>query len=134
MIKKILLTGAVFLSLQAIAQQPKQQWVTIKSANLKCWECKVILEKYLVQANQTTMESGLIQWKINLLQGEIKIQYWPDRADESMIKAALNNAGFDANEEKAVPESYAKLPPICKRAEDGGGPKPPKPCHIPPVQ
>ena len=132
--KKFFLAGAFLLSIQAIAQQPKQQWVTIKSDNLKCWECKVILEKYLVQANKSTMESGLIQWKINLLQGEIKVQFWPDRADESMIKAALNNAGFDANEDKAVPESYVKLPPICKRSEDGGGPKPPKPCHIPPVQ
>jgi len=132
--KKFFLAGTLIFSLQVYAQQPKQQWVTIKSDNLKCWECKVILEKYLVQANKSTMESGLIQWKINLLQGEIKVQFWPDRADESMIKAALNNAGFDANEEKAVPESYAKLPPICKRAEDGGGPKPPKPCHIPPVQ
>jgi len=132
--KKVFFVCALFLSFQAYAQQPKQQWVTIKSANLKCRECKDKLEKYLVQANKSTMESGLIQWKINLLQGEIKVQFWPDRADESMIKAALNNAGFDANEDKAEPEAYAKLPPICKRAEDGGGPKPPKPCHIPPVQ
>lgn len=132
--KKVFFVCALFLSFQANAQQPKQQWVTIKSANLKCWECKDKLEKYLVQANKSTMESGLIQWKINLLQGEIKVQFWPDLADESMIKAALNNAGFDANEDKAEPEAYAKLPPICKRAEDGGGPKPPKPCHIPPIQ
>lgn len=132
--KKVFFVCALFLSFHAYAQQPKQQWVTIKSANLKCWECKDKLEKYLVQANKSTMESGLIQWKINLLQGEIKVQFWPDRADESMIKAALNNAGFDANEDKAEPEAYATLPPICKRAEDGGGPKPPKPCHIKPIQ
>jgi mercuric ion binding protein len=87
----------------------------------------------LVQANKSTMESGLIQWKINLLQGEIKVQFWPDRADAAAIKAALNNAGFDADDDKAEPEAYAKLClPICKRAEDGGGPKPPKPCHIKP--
>jgi mercuric ion binding protein len=132
--KKVFFVCALFLSFQANAQQPKQQWVTIKSANLKCWECKDKLEKYLVQANKSTMESGLIQWKINLLQGEIKVQFWPDRADASAIKAALNNAGFDADDDKAEPEAYATLPPICKRAEDGGGPKPPKPCHIKPIQ
>ncbi len=114
------------------AQMPKQEWVTIKSANLKCWECKVMLEKYLVVENKANMESGMIQWKINLLQGEIKVQYWPDRTNAAMIKAALNNAGFDADIDKAEPASYAKLPPICKRAEEGGGPQPKKPCHIQP--
>lgn len=115
------------------AQSAKPLWITIKSSNLKCWECKDRLEKYLIVENKSGMESGMIQWKINVLIGEIKVQYWPDRTDESMIKAAINNAGFDANEEKANPESYDKLPPICKRAEDGGGPKPNRPCHIPPV-
>ena len=114
------------------AQMPKQQWVTIKSVNLKCWECKERLEKYLVVENKANMESGMIQWKINLLQGEIKVQFWPDRTDESTIRTALNNAGFDADEEKAEPEAYKKLPPICKRSEDGGGPQPKKPCHIQP--
>ena len=122
----------LLVSNSLLAQMPKQQWVTIKSANLKCWECKERLEKFLAVENKGSMESGMIQWKINLIQGEIKIQYWPDRTDESTIKAAINNAGFDADEEKALEESYKKLPPICKRAEDGGGPKPKQPCHIQP--
>ncbi len=126
----IILCSFCFASLKA--QMPKQEWVTIKSANLKCWECKVMLEKYLVVENKANMESGMIQWKINLLQGEIKVQYWPDRTNAAMIKAALNNAGFDADTDKAEPESYVKLPPICKRAEEGGGPQPKKPCHIQP--
>lgn len=132
--KYIVIAALCFCSLQLSAQMPKQQWVTIKSANLKCWECKDRLEKYLVVENKANMESGMIQWKINLLQGEIKVQFWPDRTDESAIRAAINNAGFDTETEKANPESYAKLPPVCKRAEDGGGPQPRKPCHIPPFR
>lgn len=130
--KQLLLIAAFFLATTASAQMDKQQWVTIKSANLKCWECKERLEKYLVVENKANMESGMIQWKINLLQGEIKVQFWPDRTNENTIRAALNNAGFDADTEKAEPEAYKKLPPICKRAEDGGGPQPKKPCHIQP--
>ncbi len=122
----------MFIGFISNAQMPKQQWVTIKSVNLKCWECKERLEKYLVVENKANMESGMIQWKINLLQGEIKVQFWPDRTDENTIRTALNNAGFDADEEKAEPEAYKKLPPICKRLEDGGGPQPKKPCHIQP--
>lgn len=129
---KYLTIIALLFSTTLFAQQPKQEWVTIKSANLKCWECKVLLEKYLVEENKANMESGLIQWKINLLQGEIRVQFWPDRASASAIKAAMNNAGFDADTDKADAESYAKLPPICKRSEEGGGPQPKKPCHIQP--
>ena len=115
------------------AQEAKVQWVTIKSANLKCWECKERLEKYLTIENKANMEGGIIQWKINLLQGEIKFQFYPDRVTVDMLRTALNNAGFDADKELATEESYKLLPPICKRDMDGGGPQPRKPCHIEPI-
>ena len=118
------------LMLTTYSQQPKFQWVTVKSANLKCWECKERLDKYLIMENKAHMESGIMQWKMNLLQGEIKFQYLPDRTSAEDIKAALNNAGFDADDVKAEEEAYKKLPPICKRQEDGGGAKKGKPCHM----
>ncbi len=133
--KRIWITMSLALGLGTVAsaQQPKAEWVTIKSANLRCWECKERLEKYLIVENKANMESGLIQWKINLLQGEIKVQYWPDRANAGAIRTAINNAGFDADNDKAEEDVYKKLPPICKRAEDGGGPVKGKPCHVPPI-
>lgn len=132
--KKILfLAGCLLAGINALqAQQPKPEWVTIKSANLRCWECKEKLDKYLLMENKANMESGMMTWKINLLQGEIKVQFLPDRTSAPAIKAALNNAGFDADADKAEPEAYKLLPPICKRAEDGGGPQPRKPCHVQP--
>lgn len=132
--KKILfLAGCLLAGVCALqAQQPKPEWVTIKSANLRCWECKERLDKYLLMENKANMESGMMTWKINLLQGEIKVQFLPDRTSASAIKAALNNAGFDADADKAEPEAYKLLPPICKRAEDGGGPQPRKACHVQP--
>lgn len=132
--KKILfLAGCLLTGVGAVqAQQPKPEWVTIKSANLRCWECKEKLDKYLLMENKANMESGMMTWKINLLQGEIKVQFLPDRTSASAIKAALNNAGFDADADKAEPEAYKLLPPICKRAEDGGGPQPRKACHVQP--
>jgi hypothetical protein len=45
----------------------------------------------------------------------------------------LNNAGFDADDSKAEESAYKKLPPICKRAADGGGPQKGKPCHMQPI-
>lgn len=115
-----------------LAQQDKAVWITIKSANLKCWECKETLDKYLIVENKSNFDKAIIQWKYNLIQGEIKLQYFPDRVGVDEIRTALNNAGFDADTEKANPDSYKLVPAICKRAEDGGGPQPRKPCHIEP--
>ncbi len=33
---------------------------------------------------------------------------------------------------KATEDSYKKLPPACKRNEEGGGPQKGKPCHMQP--
>ena len=132
--KKLLLAIVLVCSIAvtAIAQQPKAQWVTIKSENLKCWDCKKLLDEYLKRANGSMMESGMIQWRYNLIKGELKVQYYPDRTNPNLIKTVMANAGFDADEIKASEESYKILPPNCKRAADGGGPKKGKPCHIEP--
>lgn len=134
--KKQLILAIMFVmtSNYLLAQQDKALWVTIKSANLRCWECKEKLEKYLIVENQASMETGVVQWKINLLQGEIKLQYFPDRVSPDIIRTALNNAGFDADNEKATEDAYKLLPAACKRAVDGGGPQLRKPCHLQPIQ
>ena len=110
----------------------KLEWLTIKSSNLKCWTCKEYLEKYLTSENESTLDHAIIQRRYNLIAGEIRIQYYPDRAKPDDIRTVLNNAGFDADSTKAEPDAYKKVPPICKRAEDGGGPQKGKPCHLQP--
>lgn len=115
----------------ASAQSAKAEWVILKSNNLKCWECKDVLDKYLTKEKENT-EGGIVQWKINLLQGEVRIQFLPDRTSADEVRAAVNNAGFDTDKEKALDEAYKKLPPSCKRAEEGGGPQLRKPCHVKP--
>lgn len=133
--KRILFAACLLLAAQSQlkAQSAKPVWITIKSDNLKCWQCKEELNKYLIVENKANMESGIMQWKINLLQGEIRLQYLPDRTSAEAIRAALNNAGFDADDQKAEPDAYKSLPAPCKRAAEGGGPQKGKPCHIAPV-
>jgi len=126
-----LLLGFNF-QINAQVMASKAQWVTIKSANLRCWVCKEKLENYLKGENYTNWENGMLQWRTNLMTGEIRIQYNPDRVTPDDIRIAMNNAGFDADSTKAEPDSYKRLPQLCKRAEDGGGPKPQMPCSEPP--
>ena len=115
---------------QVMAQ--KAVWITIKSANLRCWICKDRLESYMNTESKANYESGISQVKFNLFSSEMKILYHPDRITPEDIRVIINNAGFDADEEKATEASYKKLPPLCKRNEDGGGPSKGKPCHMPP--
>lgn len=134
--KKLFLISvfSFLISNYLFAQADKALWITIKSSNLKCWECRESLDKYLIVENNSNFEKGIIQWKYNLLQGEIKLQYFPDRVSPDQIRTAMNNAGFDADAEKATEDAYKKVPAICKRAEDGGGPQPRKPCHMEPYK
>jgi hypothetical protein len=118
--------------MQAQVMAAKTQTVVIKSANLRCWTCKEKLEDYLMRENEDNMQSGMLKRTYNLLAGEIRIQYLPDRVTVDAIKTAINNAGFDADSTLATPDAYKLLPPICKRKEEGGGPQKGKPCHIEP--
>ena len=44
------------------------------------------------------------------------------------LKAAIANAGYDADDIPANPDAYKLLPKTCKKFEDGGGhPKPKTP-------
>lgn len=118
-------------SILVSAQQRKPEWATIKTPNLRCWTCKVRLEEYMAREIAQT-ESGIIKMQINMLSGTTRVQYWPDRVNLNYIQTAFANAGFDADEIKAEPDSYKRLPLQCKRVEDGGGPQKGKPCHLQP--
>jgi hypothetical protein len=115
---------------QVMAQKP--EWINIKSSNLRCWICKERLESYVDKESKANYESGIAQMKFNLFSSEIRIQYYPDRITLDDIREIINNAGFDADSSKATESSYKKLPPLCKRNEDGGGPTKGHPCHLNP--
>jgi hypothetical protein len=134
--KKIILSIALMLlvatKMNAQVMASKPVWVTIKSANLHCWECRELLDKYLFDENNQNMENGMLKWTFNLIAGEIRVQYLPDRVSVDEIKTAMNNAGFYADTAKAEPTVYIKLPPACKLPSEGGGPKKGVPCHLQP--
>ncbi|WP_207493550.1 copper chaperone [Aridibaculum aurantiacum] len=112
-------------------QPAKQEWLTIKTPNVRCWECKKRLEDYMAREIQNN-QSGVLKMTINMLSGTTRVLYRTDRTNADNIKTSFNNAGFDADDMKATEDSYKMLPPQCKRVEEGGGPKKGKPCHMDP--
>ena len=130
---QLLIASLLFFGMVSMAQAKRPEWVTIKTPNVRCWECKVRLENYMSRDIANT-QSGILRMQINVLSGTTRVQFLPDRVNLSYIRTAFNNAGFDADEELATEDSYKKLPPSCKRNEEGGGPKKGKPCHVEPYK
>lgn len=122
--KKILIMTMLALGLKAASAQvmsAKAQWVTLNVPQLKCWECKDRLDKYLLREKGPNDDAGIMKWTVNMVSGTLKVQYVPDRITLDYIKTAINNAGFDVDSTMATEDSYKKLPPVCKRVVEGGG-------------
>ena len=122
----------VVTTINAQVMQQKAQWATISVPQLKCWTCKDKLEKFLLTEKGPNGDAGIVKWTIAMNTGTLRIQYVPDRITLDYIRVNINNAGFDADSTTAEPQAYKALPPLCKRAADGGGPQKGKPCNIPP--
>ena len=91
----------------------------IKTPNAACEVCKSRIETYLKRYD------GVLEINVNYRKGETKVKFLADRTDIEQIKAAIANAGYDADDVLAEEGAYNRLPKSCKKFSDGGGhPKP----------
>jgi len=123
---------AVCITAKAQVTQQKPLWAVISVPQMKCWECKDRLTKFLLKETGPNDEPSILQFTINLNNATVRIQYVPDRITLDYIRTQIANAGYDADSIKATDDSYKLLPPACKRKDEGGGPQKGKPCNIPP--
>ena len=123
----------IAMNIQAQVMQGKPQWATISVPQLKCWECQQRLNQYLIREKGPNADAGIVQWKMDLRNGSLKIQFIADRMPLDYIRTAIANAGFDADTVTAEPDAYKRLPPSCKKATDGGGFGPFKFCNLDPA-
>lgn len=108
--KLFLLTISASLLSLSLAAQPTKK-VVIKTPEAQCENCKVILENYLKR------EPGVQVVNVDIKKKTTTITYITDRNDIEQLKAAIANAGFDADEVTAEESTYKRLPPCCKKAE-----------------
>jgi len=108
-----------FIAVVASAQQKAVLTAKIKTPTVQCEMCKKAIEDLLKRYD------GVMSVNVKLSKDSTKretvVKYITDRVNEETIKAAIANAGYDANEIAANPESYKALPKCCKKPEDGGG-------------
>jgi copper chaperone CopZ len=119
--KKLLLSFVVFcfVAVSASAQQKAIVTAKISTPTVQCEMCKKTIEDLLKRYD------GVLSVNVKLnkdsTKREVVVKYLTDRVNEETLKAAIANAGYDANEIAANPESYKALPKCCKKPEDGGG-------------
>jgi periplasmic mercuric ion binding protein len=119
--KKLLfsLVAFCFVAIAASAQQKAMLTAKIRTPTVQCEMCKKTIEDLLKRYD------GILSVNVKLnkdsTRRETVVKYLTDRVNEETIKAAIANAGYDANEIAANPESYKALPKCCKKPEDGGG-------------
>lgn len=116
--KKLLFTAFFFSGFVYAGHAQTKPLLTAKisTPNARCEECKTRIETYLKRYDGVTFIS------VNFRKGETTVKYLTDRINIEEIKAAIANAGFDADDVPANPEFYKRLPNCCKKPEDGGLP------------
>lgn len=114
--KRLFLSAFICLIyLAGFAQTKATQVAKISLPTVQCDMCKSRIEEYLMRMDGVTFVNVAVKKK------EVTVKYLTDRTNEENIKAAIANAGYDAGEIAANPDSYKMLPKCCKKPADGGG-------------
>lgn len=111
----LLLVGVSAFSVAQVVRKGGLETATIKTPTVQCEECKKRIENYL------SREEGVEKVTVDYKRRTTKVTYVADRTNYENVKTAIANAGYDADDVTANPESYKKLPTCCKKPEDGGG-------------
>src|ERR1700749_11937 len=110
-----LLTTVTAISFFASAQTKGLLTAKISTPTVQCDMCKERIESYLKRYD------GVTYVNVNVKRKETTVKYLTDRTNIENIKTAIANAGYDADDIHANPDSYKELPKCCKKPEDGGG-------------
>jgi mercuric ion binding protein len=107
-IQLTILSLLTFISV-SFAQQKAVEKVVIKTPTVVCEDCKERIERYLMR------EDGIQAVNVDYKKKITTVIYLTDRTNVEDIKAAIATAGYDADDVKAEPDAYAKLPACCKK-------------------
>ena len=108
--KLILLLLTMMISFPVFAQKQKEEIKITTSA--QCDMCKESIEKMFAY------EKGVISSELDLESKVVTVKYKSNRTDADKLRKALSKIGYDADDVKANPEIYEKLPDCCKKPED----------------
>lgn len=115
----LLLVAVLGITVLGLAQQKKgSQTVTIQTPTVQCQMCKERIEKFL------SREEGVQKVTVDYKNKRTRVTFLTERQNIENIKTAIANIGYDADDVKAEPEAYKKLPKCCQKPEEKGGSNP----------
>lgn len=102
---------SILCTFGAFAQTKAVQKAVISTPTVQCEMCKDKIEKTLSRYD------GINAVNVNVKKHTTTVTYITDRTNIEQIKANIANAGYDADDVAANPESYKKLSACCKKPE-----------------
>jgi copper chaperone CopZ len=99
----------VVFAFSATAQQKPIGKAIISTPSVQCEMCKATIEKYVLR------QYGVSSVKVDYKKKTTTVTWLTDRTNIENIKAAIANAGYDADDIAAEEASYNKLPKCCKK-------------------
>jgi periplasmic mercuric ion binding protein len=108
----IMMTILIGAGNQSMAQDTKKSSEEIKiKTSAVCSMCKDRIEKGL------SSEKGVKSVSVDTDTKIATVSYNPEKTDPAKIRTAISKIGYDADDVKADPVAYAKLPSCCKKSE-----------------
>ena len=107
--KFILLTVAV-LSFQGFMKAQVTDTLRIQTS-AQCEMCKERIE------NTLAYEKGIVKSNLDLTSKIVTVVFKPNKTNADKIRTAISQIGYDADDVKAEPKAYSKLPACCKKKE-----------------
>jgi len=103
----LLLTQAVH-SQEAKSKKDKSVETVTILTTAECEQCKERIEKNMAY------EKGVKYVSLDLETKKLTVKFRKDKTDIDKIRKAISDIGYDADDVKADPKAYDKLPDCCK--------------------
>lgn len=104
----ILLGALPFFNTEAGSKFEQRTTTVDLQTNMICGQARKIIEKALMKV------SGVIEASVETADRVAIVKYDDTKTSIAEIENAITKAGYDANDKKADPEAYDKLPDCCK--------------------
>ena len=103
------LIGLLGFAFTSFAQQKATDKAVIKTPTVQCDMCKEKIENYLAH------QYGITSVKVDVKKKITTVTWITDRTNIEVIKTAIANAGYDADDVTADEIAYKRLPKCCKK-------------------
>ncbi len=105
----LVLTAVLAVITVACAQSDKKLATLTMKSSVVCGQCKDRIEAGLAY------EKGVKDVSVDLEKKDVTVKYNPEKTTPAAIRQALSKIGYDADDVKADPKAYEKLPACCKK-------------------